>query len=631
SSLVWCMGQTQHSIGNAMVRASCIVQLALGNVGKSGGGANIFRGHDNVQGATDIGPNPDSLPGYYGLATGAWKHWAAAWGVDYEWIKKQFASQAMMEKSGTTVSRWIDAVLEKNELIDQDNNVRGVVFWGHAPNSQSRGLEMKKAMDKLDLLVVIDPYPSATAAMAAMQVEGQELNANRAVYLLPAATQFETSGSVTASNRSLQWREKVIDPLFESRTDHMIMYQLAEKLGFGKELVAKIKLVPGKGGMMEPEPEDMLREINRGAWTIGYTGQSPERLKAHMRNMHRFDVKTLRCTGGKDAETGYDLTGDYFGLPWPCYGTAAIKHPGSPNLYDTSKSMMDGGGNFRANFGVERDGVNLLAEDGSHTVGSEITTGYPEFDDVLLKKLGWWDDLTPEEKKAAEGKNWKTDLSGGIQRVCMQVHGVHPWGNAKARAVVWNFPDPVPLHREPIYGIRPDLVAKYPTHEDKQAFWRLPTLYKTLQQKNVEAKLYEKFPIILTSGRLTEYEGGGEETRSNPWLAELQQEAFVEMNPKAATARGIRHGEYVIVATPTGARLKVKALVTERVGPDTAFMPFHFSGWWQGKDLLEYYPEGAHPVVRGEAVNTATTYGYDSVTMMQETKTTICNIEKFVA
>ena len=68
STLVWCMGQTQHTIGNAIVRASCIVQLALGNIGVSGGGANIFRGHDNVQGATDIGPNPDSLPGYYGVA-----------------------------------------------------------------------------------------------------------------------------------------------------------------------------------------------------------------------------------------------------------------------------------------------------------------------------------------------------------------------------------------------------------------------------------------------------------------------------------------------------------------------------------------------------------------------------------
>ena len=78
---------------------------------------------------------------------------------------------------------------------------------------------------------------------------------------------------------------------------------------------------------------------------------------------------------------------------------------------------MDGGGCFRANFGVERDGVNLLAEDGSYPKGGELTTGYPEFDHVLMKKLGWWDELTDAEKKAAEGKNWKTDLSGGIQRV----------------------------------------------------------------------------------------------------------------------------------------------------------------------------------------------------------------------
>src|SRR5437762_11438122 len=127
STIIWCMGQTQHSIGNAFVRASCILQLALGNIGISGGGANIYRGHDNVQGATDVGPNPDSLPGYYGLAEGAWKHWCKVWGVDYEWMKGRFASKAMMEKSGSTVSRWIDLVLEKNELIDQDNNVRAIV------------------------------------------------------------------------------------------------------------------------------------------------------------------------------------------------------------------------------------------------------------------------------------------------------------------------------------------------------------------------------------------------------------------------------------------------------------------------------------------------------------------------
>ncbi|MBP7454746.1 MAG: formate dehydrogenase subunit alpha, partial [Ottowia sp.] len=628
STIVWCMGQTQHTIGNAMVRASCILQLALGNIGVSGGGANIFRGHDNVQGATDVGPNPDSLPGYYGLAEGSWKHFASTWGVDYEWIKKQYASPAMMTKSGITVSRWIDGVLEKNDLIDQDPNLRAVIYWGHAPNSQTRGLEMKRAMDKLDLLVVIDPYPSATAAMAAMPGQAGDLNPNRAVYLLPACTQFETSGSATASNRSLQWREKCIEPLWESRSDHMIMYQLAQKLGFDKELVKNYQMQKVKG-MDEPVPEDILREINKCVWTIGYTGQSPERLKAHMKNMAAFDIKTLKARGNvRDKETGVDLTGDYFGLPWPCFGTPEMRHPGSPNLYDTSKHVMDGGGNFRANFGVEKDGVSLLAEDGSHSLGADITTGYPEFDHVLMKKLGWWGELTPEEQAKAEGKNWKTDPSGGIIRVVTKNHGCLPFGNAKARAIVWNFPDSIPQHREPLYGTRPDLVAKYPTHDDKKAFWRLPTLFKTVQEKNVADKMYEKFPLILTSGRLVEYEGGGEETRSNPWLAELQQESFIEINPNAAAERGIRNGDRCWVLTPTGARLNVQALVTERVGPDTTWMPFHFSGRWQGVDMLPYYPEGAHPVVRGEAVNTGTTYGYDSVTMMQESKTTICNVEK---
>jgi formate dehydrogenase major subunit len=620
STIVWAMGQTQHTNGNAVVRASCLLQLALGNVGVAGGGTNIYRGHDNVQGATDVGPNPDSLPGYYGIAEGSWRHFAAVWGVDFDWIKGRFAP-GMMTKPGITVSRWVDAILEKNELIDQDSNLKAVIFWGHAPNSQTRGKEMIEAIQKLDTLVVIDPYPSATAAMAAKARKD-------GVYLLPAATQLECAGSCTASNRSIQWREKVIEPMFESRTDHMIMYQLAQKFGYAKELTAKIKLVKGKGGMDEPDMEDTLREINRGVWTIGYTGHSPERLQAHMRNMHVFDVKTLRARGGKDAKTGYVLDGDYFGLPWPCYGTADLKHPGSPNLYDTSKHMMDGGGNFRANFGVEREGVNLLAEDGSHSKGADLTTGYPELDHVLLKKLGWWDELTEDEKKAAEGKNWKTDLSGGMIRVFMKNHGCHPFGNAKARAVVWNFPDPIPLHREPLYSPRADLIEKYPTHADQKNRWRLPVLFKTVQDANKDAG--KQFPLIMTSGRLVEYEGGGDETRSNPWLAELQQEMFVEINPKDANDRGVRNNEYVWVTTPAPSkpRIKVKTLVTERVAPGTVFLPFHFAGWWEGEDMKKQYPEGAAPVVRGEAVNTATTYGYDIVTMMQETKTTLCQVAK---
>jgi formate dehydrogenase major subunit len=132
----------------------------------------------------------------------------------------------------------------------------------------------------------------------------------------------------------------------------------------------------------------------------------------------------------------------------------------------------------------------------------------------------------------------------------------------------------------------------------------------------------------MTTGRLVEYEGGGEETRSNPLLAELQQAMFVEIHPAAAKDRGISNGQQVWVKTPSGARIKVQAMVTERVDRATVWLPFHYSGHWQGVDMSPYYPKGAMPIIRGEAVNTATTYGYDIVTMMQETKTTLCQVEK---
>src|SRR3546814_19407051 len=92
------------------------------------------------------------------------------------------------------------------------------------------------------------------------------------------------------------------------------------------------------------------------------------------------------------------------------------------------------------------------------------------------------------------------------------------------------------------------------------------------------------FPIILTSGRLVEYEGGGDETRSNPWLAELQQNMFVEINPADANNAGIKDGHQEWVFGPEGSKVKVMAMVTERVGKGAAVLPFHFAGHFQGKD-----------------------------------------------
>ncbi len=611
-TIIWCMGGTQHHIGNNNTRAYCILQLALGNMARTGGGANIFRGHDNVQGATDVCVLSHSLPGYYGLSAGAWAHWARVWEEDLDWLKGRFDTlvtkggkkKSLMNLKGIPVSRWFDGVLEKKDRIDQPDNVRGMVFWGHAPNSQTRGVDEKKAMEMLDIMVVIDPYPTVSAVMS---------DRTDGIYLLPAATQFETRGSVTASNRSVQWRDQVVDPLFESLPDHVIMAKFAKKFGFADRFFRNISM----DGPDEPNVEDITREFNRGMWTIGYTGWAPERIKAHMKYQHMFDRTTLQAIGGP-------VDGEYYGLPWPCWGTPEMKHPGTPVLYDMSKPVAKGGLTFRARFGVERNGVNLLAE-GVYSQGSEIQDGYPEFTMAMLKKLGWDKDLTDEERKVIEGiagdkTNWKTDLSGGIQRVAIK-HGCAPFGNAKARAVVWTFPDPVPVHREPLYTPRRDLVADYPTYKDKQAY-RLPTLYESIQKQDFS----KEYPMILTSGRLVEYEGGGDESRSNPWLAELQQEMFAEIHPRDANNLGIRDGQDIWVEGAEGGRVKVKAMVTRRVGEGVVFMPFHFGGHFEGKDLRDRYPEGADPYVLGEAANTAMTYGYDSVTQMQESKVTLCKV-----
>ena len=155
-----------------------------------------------------------------------------------------------------------------------------------------------------------------------------------------------------------------------------------------------------------------------------------------------------------------------------------MKHPGTPILMTPTSRWRKADWSSGPAWGTDRNGQNLLAE-GVYPIGSEIKDGYPEFSDVLLKKLGWWDDLTAAEKKEAEGKNWKTDLSGGIQRVAIK-HGCAPFGNGKARCQVWEFPDPIPIHREPLYTPRFDLVKKYPTYQDRKAFYRSPTRYQSI-------------------------------------------------------------------------------------------------------------------------------------------------------
>ena len=192
-TIVWCMGGTQHTIGNNNTRAYCVLQLALGNVGMAGGGANIFRGHDNVQGATDFGVLADSLPGYYGLAEGAWKHWCKVWDVDFEWVKARFDQASYEEGKDQTPAdvpaRHHGVALDRRRARARrehgaEGADQGDVHVGPRAEQPDARLRDEEGDGALDLLVIVDPYPTHSAVLH---------DRKDGVYLLPASTQFETS------------------------------------------------------------------------------------------------------------------------------------------------------------------------------------------------------------------------------------------------------------------------------------------------------------------------------------------------------------------------------------------------------------------------------------------------------
>src|SRR5687767_5359717 len=144
ATLIWCMGATQHTVGTANVRAFCIALLATGNVGKFGTGANIFRGHTNVQGATDLGLDIVTLPLYYGLAEGAWRHWSRVWETDYDWMLSRFDSKQVMEASGIPSTRWFDASMLPKDQVKQKDNLKAMMVFGHGGNTVTRMPEAAK-------------------------------------------------------------------------------------------------------------------------------------------------------------------------------------------------------------------------------------------------------------------------------------------------------------------------------------------------------------------------------------------------------------------------------------------------------------------------------------------------------
>ena len=603
-SVVWAMGLTQHTVGSSNTRIAPILQLVLGNMGVSGGGCNILRGHDNVQGASDMANAPDSLPGYYAKNEATWKYFAKMWKVDYEWLQGNFVKPEWMMKPGFTLARWWAGVLDGKDGNDAIENagdsLKALVVIGNGITSTAQQAKVQEGLDGLELLVLMDPFVNDAGVIT---------NKKDGVYLLPAATQYETSGTVVATNRSGQWRSQVCKPLYESMPDHEVLFELAKRIGFYDELTRTIRDADGKIEW----PEAATREIANIVKSIGLTGWTPERLKRHQENWDKFDEKTLM---GKE---GTDVAGEYYGLPWPCW---TEKHPGSPNLYDISKPVMQGGMGFRNRFGLEHNGVNQLAADGSAPEQGAINGGYPEITKKNIEEvLGI--KLTDEEREKI-GATWATDGSGIIAEKCMQ-KGIAPYGNARARAIVWTFVDQIPQHREPIHSQRQDLAQKYPSFEDKPNHYRVYTKYKSLQQSKDFSK---EFPINLVTARLVNFSGAGMETRASKYLSRITPEMFADIHPELAAKHGIKNWDFVWVHSPEGTKIKVRARIVPSVKPNMIFLPFHWAGYMQGVDMTGNFPEGTRPFAVGESANTVTNYGYDIVTQIPETKGGLCRIER---
>ncbi|PSQ02153.1 formate dehydrogenase [Halobacteriales archaeon QS_5_68_33] len=379
----WAMGGTQHNNGTQNIRSYAAASLASGSAARSGGGLQVMRGHANVQGATDLAVASHILPGYYGLTPGGWSWWADIWDLNpytsgstsfkdlyrkFEFLSPEKfgrqtpafreeevtnlptshddeghsaddpATNSMMFQNGLTVARWFEAALDQGDRyqetpIYQPDQVKIAVFWGHSANSISEMEQMKAGMENLDLLVVIDIFPGVATVLPDYE-EGPP------VLVLPASSQYEHYRSLTNTNRSVQWSEPVSKPKHNSRPDLQIMQELADHLGFGEHFDW------GQGPEMhngKSSYEDVIREFNLGTMTIGYR-QTPERLQQHLEYDYAFSNDDLKGAAGTP------VAGEYWMLPWPCWGEG---HPGTPIIWNDDMDPNDGGQDFRTRWGLK--------------------------------------------------------------------------------------------------------------------------------------------------------------------------------------------------------------------------------------------------------------------------------------
>lgn len=197
--ICWAMGVTQHLGGSETSTAICDLLLLTGNMARPGTGAYPLRGHNNVQGAGDMGCNPVYLPGYERIDDDAVRaKYEKAWGVTLPTVKG----------------------LDNHEMVDaiHEGKLRAMFLQGEEMALvDSNAHFVREAFDKLDFFVVMDVFFSKTAQYADV--------------ILPAAPSLEKEGTFTNTERRIQRLYQVLEPLGDAKPDWMILQDLANRLG----------------------------------------------------------------------------------------------------------------------------------------------------------------------------------------------------------------------------------------------------------------------------------------------------------------------------------------------------------------------------------------------------------------
>jgi formate dehydrogenase major subunit len=565
--LAYAVGWTQHSTGVQTIRAGSIVQLLLGNVGRPGGGIMAMRGHASIQGSSDIPTLYDLLPGYlpmprareddlglsdYVDSSGSQRGWWCHFDKYIVSLLKAWFGDAATEENGYGFAH-LPKISGNHSHYETtvralDGKLDGFFVMGQNPAVGSANARMqRRALAKMKWLVVRDLAEVETASFwkDAPEVRSGEVrpeDIQTEVFLMPAASHVEKAGHFTNTQRLLQWRDKALDPPGDARSELHFVHHLAKRVlahyadsEDPKDWPLRHLYWPYEehGPEAEPDSEDVLREIN------GY------------------DVASGRNLGGF---TELDNDGSTACGCW-IYSGCFADGVNQTRRRDPGDLDDPEGGWVSPEWGWAWPANRRLL----YSRASADPEGKPWSE---RKKYVWWDE-DQEKWTGYDVPDFPADKAPGYRAPedatgMDAISGDDPFiMMADGRAWLYSpsglLDGPMPTHYEPIESPVDNLL--YPEQQANPVALRWERAENPLVHEGEEP-----YPLVGSTFRLTEHHTAGPMSRNLPWLAELQPEMFMEIDPELAEKRGIEDGAWMTVVSARG-QIEGRARVTERVRP----------------------------------------------------------------